>query len=251
MLLFPGFQALDVFGVLDVLNLVSAYQINLSLSLIAATLEPVSTASPLAIGNPMGSVFHQSVVPTHTFATAPRLDVLIVPGGIGTRVTGPALDSLRAFIKARFPSLRYFITICTGAALAAQTGVLDGLRATTNKAAWRWAVSQGPRVEWVPVARWTVDGKVWTSSGVTAGLDAILAFVDRVYGRRAADVVVSLIEYERHTDPTYDPWAMHHGVGCLVRKKVQIPDPDADKVGGYGHGMQSAGWWKSRTLDKY
>lgn len=210
MLLFPGFQALDVFGALDVLNLLSAFQFKLSLSLIAATLDPVSTAHPT--GNPMGSTFHQSIVPTHTFATAPPLDVLIVPGGVGTRVPGTTLDDLRAFIKTRYPTLKYFMTICTGAALAAQTGILDGKKATSNKCAWKWVIAQGPKVHWVPVARWTVDGNVWTSSGVAAGIDAIFAFVETVYGKTAADNIVRLMEYDRHLDPEWDPWAKIYGL---------------------------------------
>lgn len=245
MVIFPGFQALDVFGVLDVLNLLSAFQFKLSLSLIAATLDPVSTASPVVSGNPMGSTFHQSILPTHTFATAPPLDVLIVPGGVGTRVTGTSLDELRLFIKTRYPSVRYLITICTGSALAAQAGVLDGKKATTNKAAWKWVIAQGPKVNWVPIARWTVDGNVWTSSGVTAGIDAILAFVGVVYGRVAVDTIVGQIEYERHWDSTSDPWALFHGVGCAVGKpKRKVEDIDD----GYGYGIQSlgSGWWKSQ-----
>lgn len=245
MVIFPGFQALDVFGVLDVLNLLSAFQFKLSLSLIATTLDPVSTASPMASGNPMGSTFHQSIVPTHTFETAPALDVLIVPGGVGTRVPGTALDELRMFIKTRYPSVDYLITICTGSALAAQAGVLDGKKATTNKAAWKWVVAQGPRVDWVPVARWTVDGNVWTSSGVTAGIDAILAFVGTVYGRSAVDTIVGLLEYERHWDSTCDPWAQFHGVGCAVVKPIRVVET-RDLDGGYGYGMQSLGWWKAQ-----
>lgn len=242
MIIFPGFQALDVFGVLDVLNLLSAFQFKLSLSLIAATLDPVSTASPIESGNPMGSNFHQSILPTHTFKTAPPLDVLIVPGGVGTRVPGNSLDELRLFIKKRYPTVKYLITICTGAALAAQAGVLDGKKATTNKSAWKWAISQGPKVNWVPVARWTVDGNVWTSSGVSAGIDAILAFVGTVYGRPAVDTIVSQIEYDRHWDSTCDPWAMYHGVGCNIGKPNRKVE---EKDNGYGYGMQSLGWWTS------
>lgn len=240
MVLFPGFQALDVFGVLDVLNLLGTFHFKLSLSLIAATLEPVSTNSPLADGNPMGSSFHQSVVPTHTFRTAPPLDVLIVPGGIGTRAPGAALDELRKFIKTRYPTVEFFITICTGAALAAQAGVLDGKRATTNKSAWKWVVSQGPDVDWVAVARWTVDGKVWTSAGVSAGIDAILAFVGTVYGRTAVDEIVALLEYDRHWDAACDPWAQYHGVDCTIPMPKH---PIQERDSGYGYGMFSAGWW--------
>ncbi len=133
--LFNGFQALDVFGPLDVLNILSGTH-PLRLSIIAPTLDPVSTlseASSIRIG--------QSIVPTHTFDNAPDdIEVLMVPGGMGTRdaeLTQPVVD----FIKSQYPKLQYLLTVCTGSALAARAGVLDGKTATTNKLAFAW-VSQ-------------------------------------------------------------------------------------------------------------
>lgn len=106
------------------------------------------------------SSFGESIVPTHTFDNAPELDVLIVPGGLGTRALSPQLDPLIAFIKERFPTLKYFITVCTGAGLAARAGVLDGKFATTNKKAWAETTALGPKVRWVAQARWVQDGNV-------------------------------------------------------------------------------------------
>jgi putative intracellular protease/amidase len=114
-----------------------------------------------------GSNFSQSIVPTHTFKHPPKdLEVLIVPGGLGSRAPPPALLDAVAYIKDVYPRLRYIISVCTGATLLARAGVLDGRRATTNKHAWAWAVTTGPNVTWVPAARWVVDGNVWTTSGV-------------------------------------------------------------------------------------
>lgn len=137
LILYPKFEVLDVFGPLEALNTISRtappfvapppapptpLSVPLTLSIIAQTLEPVPSGE---------KPFHQCVVPTHTFATAPDdIEVLLVPGGVG--------DSVEAseFIAKRFAKLRYLITVCTGANIAARAGVLRGCRATTNKKAW-------------------------------------------------------------------------------------------------------------------
>ncbi|KFY25147.1 hypothetical protein V493_04811 [Pseudogymnoascus sp. VKM F-4281 (FW-2241)] len=210
-LLFPAFQALDVFGPLDALNLFSQ-QRKLNLALIAPTLDPVSTASRHPAMNPFNSSFSESILPTHTFDTAPPLDVLLIPGGIGTRSPDPFFDDHLAFIRSRFPKLRYLITVCTGAHLAARAGVLDGRKATTNKRAWADAPKYGPKVKWIAHARWVADGKVWTSAGVSAGIDAMLAWVGEVYGADHADELALFMEYERHGDPSWDPFAEYYNI---------------------------------------
>lgn len=202
MILYPGFQALDVFGPLDALNILSSSR-PMNLSLIAATMDPVSTKPPPGL-RPNISNFAESVVPTHTFDNAPPLDVLFVPGGLGSLLE---LNSTKAFIKATYPTLQYLITVCTGSALVAETGILDGRKATTNKADWARQIAKGPRVNWVPRARWVVDGNIWTSSGVSAGIDVTLAFVEHVYGRQNATRVANLMEYDRNTDSSWDPFA--------------------------------------------
>lgn len=210
-LLFPAFEALDVFGPLDALNLFSL-QRQLKLSLISQTLDPISTAPRSAAMNPFNSTFSESIVPTHTLDTAPDLDVLLVPGGIGTRSPDPFFDDYLSFIRRRFPKLRYLITVCTGAHIAAKAGVLDGRNATTNKRAWALAPEYGPKVRWIAHARWVADGKVWTSSGVSAGIDALLAWVAEVYGVDVADQLSLFMEYERHVDPSWDPFADYYNI---------------------------------------
>ncbi|KAL9039742.1 MAG: hypothetical protein Q9214_004752 [Letrouitia sp. 1 TL-2023] len=153
------------------------------------------------------SRFAQSIVPTHTLETAPPLDVLLVPGGLGTRNPDPAIVE---FIRDRYPSLKYLISVCTGAGLLARAGVLDNKKATTNKKAWYDTIQLGPKVKWISHARWVegVDGSnIWTSSGVSAGIDVILAWVQHVFGEEIAKNIATGIEYERHMDSTNDPFA--------------------------------------------
>jgi transcriptional regulator GlxA family with amidase domain len=206
-IVFPGFQALDAFGPLDALNTLSLHR-PLNLYVIAQTLDPVSTKP--STPNLHGSNFAQSIVPTHTFTTVPPLDVLIIPGGLGTN--DPEIESAIGFVKKVYPSLQYLITVCTGAGVAARAGVLDGKRATTNKMSWASNIALRPEVTWIAHARWVVDGNIWTSSGVSAGLDAAFAFIGAVYGDKIAEKLADVLEYERHTDPSWDPFGEKHGL---------------------------------------
>ncbi|KAJ1565467.1 hypothetical protein HK405_012289 [Cladochytrium tenue] len=220
LVVFPGFQALDAFGPMDALNVLSMSPAGagLSLCVIAATLDPVSTYVRVAADGrvlfapaaaaPDGTLrgFGQSIMPTHTFATAPDdLDLLIVPGGLGTR-SEQTIATVVPFLRERFPRLRYLMTVCTGAGLAAQAGVLDGRRATTNKSLWSDETALGPNVDWVRNARWVEDRKVWTASGISAGIDCCLAWVAHVYGETVAKSTADIMEYVRSVDPTNDPF---------------------------------------------
>ncbi len=140
-----AFSVLDVFGPLEILQALSR-QTQLELSLLGRTLDPATTEPVNAAMNRFNSSFFPTVVPTHTYADNPPIDVLIIPGGAAAR--SPDLGPEIEYIKKVFPSLEYLITICTGAGIAAQAGVLDGHRATTNKAAWNTMVAMGPKVKW-------------------------------------------------------------------------------------------------------
>ena len=202
--LFPTFEALDVFGPLESLNLLS-FSHPMNLSLIAATLDPVSTKPHSAAMNPYNSSFGESILPTHTFGTVGPLDVLLVPGGLGTRAAD--LNATISFISRTYPTLDYLIAVCTGVGIVARTGILDGRRATTNKKAWAQTTALGPRVNWIAHARWVTDGNIWTSSGVSAGMDVILAWIESIYGNATATDIANGMEYERHLNASWDPFA--------------------------------------------
>jgi transcriptional regulator GlxA family with amidase domain len=104
------------------------------------------------------------------------------------------------------------MTVCTGTSLLARTGLLDGRRATTNKLAFEWVKSQGPNVNWVKQARWVVDGKFVTSSGVSAGMDMALDVISRLHDEDTAQFVANVTEYEWHRDADWDPFAKLAGL---------------------------------------
>ena len=219
LLLYPQFEVLDWAGPIEALNTLSRkpeYQ-DMTLSVIAKTLDPVT---PGPIGKDKTSINftgRQLYLPTHTFETAPVLDVLLVPGGYGSLSPLPDgseadLDSTIKFIRKTYegcdgkPPLRYAMSVCTGAALFARAGILDGHRATSNKAAWGAVTPTGPKTYWVAHARWVVSGNIWTTSGVSAGTDGMIAWMSEIYPQEIVDEVVNGMEYNREPDPDDDPF---------------------------------------------
>ncbi|KAK4122595.1 class I glutamine amidotransferase-like protein [Parathielavia appendiculata] len=206
-----AFSVLDVFGPLEVFQAL-ARQTKLDLSMLSRTMDPAKTETIHAAMNRFNSSFFPQVVVTHTYADKPPIDVLVVPGGAAAR--SPDLGPELEYIRKAFPKLKYLITICTGAGIAAQSGVMDGYRATTNKQAWKQMTAMGPKVKWVSPARWVEDGKVWSSSGVTAGIDLALEFIRQKYenGTAIAEAISGAIEHTPILDWREDPWAAKFNV---------------------------------------
>lgn len=194
--LFPDFELLDVFGPVEMFG-------NLT-----GLVDPVMVAEE---AGPVVSAQKVSVVADHGFADCPKLDYILVPGGIGTRT---AIDNpeMMSFLKKRVGEAELAMTVCTGTALFAKAGLLDGRRATTNKMVFQWVADQGPKVEWIKQARWVEDGKFATSSGVSAGIDMALAVIERLYGKETSKALEVGTEYDRHTDASWDPFAKVHGL---------------------------------------
>ncbi|RPA87648.1 class I glutamine amidotransferase-like protein [Ascobolus immersus RN42] len=222
LILFPSFQQLDVFGPMDALNIL-AQQLPLNLSILASNLSSVSNR-PLhpAMLLPGDNLrFEQRVLPTHTFSNPPdNLDVLIVPGGLGTRNPN-TMPEVIDFIRNYAPKTKYLLSICTGSGILARAGVLNGYKATTNKAAWLEVTPFSNQTHWIKKARWVEDRNVWTSAGVSAGIDMILAWMDKVYGERPVideqvpdassnlygEFVGRRMEYNRERDWRHDIFA--------------------------------------------
>jgi len=194
--LFPGFELLDVYGPLEAFgHLPEAFRI-------------VQVAEQ---AGPVPSAQGPRVVADAGLADAPKVDWLLVPGGIGTR---QEVDNakLLAWLRARAATAERVTSVCTGAALLARAGLLDGHRATTNKSVFEWVRSQGPRVTWIPEARWVDDGRFATSSGVSAGIDMALDLIAKHVDVATAEALARAMEYEWHRDAAWDPFAKLWGL---------------------------------------
>ncbi|KIH92442.1 hypothetical protein SPBR_02682 [Sporothrix brasiliensis 5110] len=237
-ILFPGFEPLDVFGPLEMIFGMS-YYMNMTLATIAETVGPVSARPPLHYMAPneppmdLSYMINPQVVATHTFETAPKLDILLVPGGTGNVALEQKNDTkVEDFVRERYPELEYLLSVCTGAITLARSGVLEGRRATSNKGAWAQTATHGKNVTWVPSARWVVDGNVWTSSGVAAGMDMAFAFLRELYGDSPLDTLMSNVEYAPHTDASWDPFSVVHNTwvpvsGAVIKNRAASIVPNA------------------------
>ncbi|KAH6632544.1 class I glutamine amidotransferase-like protein [Chaetomium tenue] len=166
--------------------------------------------SRVFLGGPKGAAASApQILATHSFENPPPLDVLLIPGGILSDKNAPALN---VFIAEQYPKLEYLLSVCTGARNLADAGVLEGKRATSNKAVWDTVITHGKNVTWVPTARWVTDGNIWTSSGVAAGIDMMYAFLAHYYSDDEAGVqnMINGVEYAPHTDPHWDPFSIVH-----------------------------------------
>jgi transcriptional regulator GlxA family with amidase domain len=171
---YPGVQSLDVTGPLEVFH--GAGRIaDGSYEVAVATLDgqPVPTTSGISIG---GGLALQDVG---------AIDTLIVAGGEGSR-PGVADPRLVDWLRRRAPEARRVASVCTGAFLLAEAGLLDGRRVTTHWSACGALARTYPAIEVDPEPIYSRDGSVWTSAGVTAGMDLSLALVEEDLGRDAA-----------------------------------------------------------------
>lgn len=190
-LLFDDFETLDVFGPVEVFgNVGKSYYMRY-----------LSKEGGL-IKSRHGTLLHTD--PLQEFAEE---GILFIPGGYGTRLL---INDYEYVEEVRELVLRskYCLTVCTGSALLAKTGLLKGYKATSNKISFNWVSSLDPEVIWQPSARWTVDGKYWTSSGVSAGMDMALGFVEMLNGRENALEAARFMEYIWNNHMDYDPFAV-------------------------------------------
>ena len=188
-LLFDDFETLDIFGPIEILARVEEYE------LVYESLE----------GGIVRSAQGTQIV-TSRLGKAEPDSVLVIPGGRGTRTLvkdDTFLNRLSEFVQ----NAGYVLSICTGSVLLAKAGALDGLKATSNKKALEWVMSVSDQVDWIRHARWVRDGKFYTSSGVSAGMDMALGFVGDLYGMQKAKQIADDIEYIWNRDQNADPFA--------------------------------------------
>lgn len=194
--LFEGFELLDAYGPMEMFGMCPD---EIEITVLAREAGKVKSAQ-----GPYGYA-------DKAMEDCRQLDILLIPGGIGTR-QGAIDESFIAEIKRLAEISRYACTVCTGTIILMKTGLLDGKRATTNKKRYKQVTGMRPSVNWVPAARWVEDGKYFTSSGVTAGIDMALAVIEKLFGKEKSLAVAANAEYEWHQDRDWDPFVRKEGL---------------------------------------
>lgn len=197
--LYPGFTALDAVGPYEVLSRLPGATVRF----VAAAAGPVTTDTGML-----------TLVAERSLDAMPTPDVVVVPGGFGTRaLLGD--EQLLGWLRGAHETTTWTTSVCTGSLLLAAAGILDGLEATTHWAAMALLGELGA----TPVQRRVVEqGKVITGAGVSAGIDMALTLAERIAGRSTAEAIQLGIEYD--PEPPFDcgsPAKAPHAVAALAQ----------------------------------
>jgi len=175
LLVFPKVTQLDLTGPLQVFSSVPGAKVHL----VWKRIEPVASDSVLTL------------MPTVTFANCPQLDVICVPGGLGTDDMINDEEML-AFLRTQAGGAKYVTSVCTGSLVLGAAGLLKGYRATTHWSAVDFLSAFGA----IPTkTRVCVDRNRFTGGGVTAGIDFALTLVSQLVDRKTAEAIQLRLEY--------------------------------------------------------
>lgn len=188
-LVYPDVEVLDFCGPFEVFSVARLDGTNrreelspFDVFLVAETAEPVKTFGGMR------------VIPDYTFESCPPLDILVAPGGWGTRreVENPRLID---WLKRQAGGAKLVTSVCTGSFLLGAAGLLAGKRATTHWMSLDRKRAAFPDVTVEDHLHWVEDGNVFTAAGISAGLDMALRVVARVCGEPVARATAKYMEY--------------------------------------------------------
>jgi transcriptional regulator GlxA family with amidase domain len=181
--IYPGIQPLDAVGPLEVLSTANGYE------RFAGRPEPYrfELVAPEA-GPQLTQSGYQLVAERSYRALRGPIDTLLVAGGAGSRRVRHD-QALLAWLKRQAPRVRRLCSVCTGSLILAEAGLLDGKRATTHWGSCAHMAERYPRVRVEADPIFVRDGSVYTSAGVTAGIDLTLALVEEDCGAALARAV--------------------------------------------------------------
>jgi len=188
---YDKFEVLDAYGPIEMFGNVGQ---QLKLVTVAEKAGPVQSTQKV------------QTVAEYGFDDCPPLDLILVPGGIGTLMQLKN-EALLTWLRQRSQDAEIVMSVCSGSAILAKAGLLDGRKATCNKNSFALLTGGSPQVDWQKQARWVDEGSIVTSSGVSAGTDMALHVIGRLWGTKLAKAIADGTEYEWHRDASWDPFA--------------------------------------------
>jgi transcriptional regulator GlxA family with amidase domain len=186
LLIFDDVEVLDFAGPFEVFSVADErhdYKL-FDITVVAKVKEPVTARNGL------------SVNPHRTINEVSQVDMLLVPGGLGTR---PLIRDQEVvdWVRRVGENATHVMSVCSGALVLAKAGLLHGLKATTHQGALKLLAELAPDTEVIPDMRFTDNGKVLTSAGISAGIDMSLHMVEQLHGPAVADATATYMEYRR------------------------------------------------------
>ncbi|KAH8145056.1 uncharacterized protein LAJ45_10967 [Morchella importuna] len=204
-LLLSDYQVLDSIGPIDLIyNITSSFVTAACPSPAIAAKAPHITFHFISHSlSPMQPAGGPLQTPTCTYTTCPKLDYLLIPG---QDPIAPLEPGVKEFLLERYDEVESVLTVCTGSLVLAKAGLLEGRSAMTNRVSLAMMARLGvvPKgVKWQLKGRWTVDGKVWSSAGITAGMDMTAEWMLERFDREVVEWSWELGEFE----PRPKEWA--------------------------------------------
>lgn len=200
-----------------------------------------------------GKIPSLKIAPQYTFANAPRPDVLVIPGGgsdkpgkrgVGAQLQNPALLK---WVKETAGQATYVLTVCNGAFIAAEAGLLDGMKATTFHTMIDDLKQAYPKVQVVDDQRFVDNGRVISTAGITSGVDGALYLNSKLHGKAASQLAALSLEYA---------WAPESTFARAALADMRIPDafyeavePAGDLTGYSGDRDSWTSTWRLKRSD--
>lgn len=182
--LFPDVETLDFCGPLEVFTAAN----------IACEKQYFDVYTFAASAQPLRTINGLSVNPDFDFAHVPQPDILIIPGGNGTRAVINDREAL-SVLENLYPDTIYTFSVCSGARIPAVLGWLDGKTFTTHHLVFDDVQKLAPKARIRPNNRFTDNGKLLTSAGVAAGIDLSFYLLEKIHGRQVALATARYMEY--------------------------------------------------------
>ncbi|RKG31784.1 DJ-1/PfpI family protein [Acinetobacter tianfuensis] len=184
-LLFDEVEVLDFAGPFEVFSICSGSEQQKLFNVFTVSEQPEVTAR-----NGLQVKSH------YTLDTAPHIDILVIPGGLGAETVEMYNPRLRQWLLQRHAQAQLTFSICTGAFILAEAGLLNGLKATTHWMDIARLTQEYPQIEVLSDVKYVDEGKIITAAGISSGINASLYIVAKLHGLEIAKQTAKRMEYD-------------------------------------------------------